>query len=102
MKQSEILIKIILRLIKKTFDLDIKNKFKLERTYAGRHQRSCGAFTSFYISENPIVEIGLYWPIKKLMKCPNLQVVRNDYQPRNYGFEADCRCIGKCKQYNEK
>lgn len=69
----------------------------MERTHAGRHQRSAGAWTSVIRSnENRLFEIGLYQPIAALMKCPKLD--KGD----SYGLYVDCGCIGKCKGVIEK
>lgn len=64
----------------------------IQRTYAGRHQKAAGAWISVIKSKsNRLFEIGLYIPIRKLIKCPKLII------GYSHGQYIDCGCSGGCK-----
>jgi len=88
MKHSERFVK----RLREELKLDIPEDWYIERTYAGHHQKSAGAWSSSIRSPTRYTfEIGLYVPILDLLKCPNLEV------GNSYGLYVDCGCKGFCK-----
>lgn len=80
--------------IKAELKIDIPNDVILIRTYAGFHQKSAGAVSSYLFSPSlnkPI--LGFYSPLVKLLKCPNLSKI---YLPN---LAIECNCGRSCKGY---
>ena len=97
MKESERLIK----KIKPLFDFKLPDDLKIKRTYAGKWDKleDESTFLSYYYSEKKYnFCIGIYVPIRQLLKCPNL-IVQKEYLPNLYSVKCgcandDCSCDG--------
>ena len=65
----------------------------IRRTYAGRNQRSAGAWM-WYVFDYPGTpyQVGGYAPLSELLKCPKLE-----FDHHNSDGTVDCSCIGRCK-----
>ncbi len=70
------LTKRFLKRLRDELGLKIPDDAHMVRTGAGRHQKSAGAFSSVIVSKsNQIYELGLYTPIRDLMKCQSSPLV---------------------------
>jgi hypothetical protein len=79
--------------LREKLKIDVPSDAFMVRTHTGYFQRSAGAWTSVINSnDNRLFEIGLFEPIKELMKCPNLILA-----PYRFGEAIECGCRGKCK-----
>lgn len=83
--------------LREELKIELPNDAKMIITHAGYWQRSSGAYTSYIHSDSVWnLEIGLYEPITRLMKCPNLIQDFGSWPHCNHTVE--CGCKGKCKE----
>jgi hypothetical protein len=80
--------------IREELKIELPSDVRMRITRAGHWQRSAGAYTSYIWSPSTLLEIGLYEPISKLLKCPALI---EDYSKPACTHTIECGCIGKCK-----
>jgi len=86
-----------LKRLRDELGIDIPADAYVHRTYAGYWQRSRGAWTSVVRSKtNLFFEVGIWCPIRELLKCPNLDVMDMN------GLSVDCGCKGMCAGLKEK
>ena len=86
-----------LKRLRNELNIDVPPDAYVKRTYAGHLQRSAGAWTAFFKSKtNPFFEIGLWCPIRDLLKCPNLEAYNL------HGLVVDCGCKGRCEGLKKK
>ena len=83
--------------LREELKIELPNDAKMIITRAGHWQRSSGAYTSYIHSDSVWnLEIGLYEPISRLMKCPNL--IQDFGAWPHCNRTVECGCKGKCEE----